>query len=659
MIFDEKYKREDFRFLKKLNSFKPTTPPSLKVSNYIEGKRILPPNTPFPGFWRNEVTPYSVEIMDNMGPDSFVQHTAVMKGAQLGLTAAAENVIAYWMDENPSEILFISATESLLEKWAIKRLEPLIDSCGIRPKIFAQLAHKGSRRTGDKLYIKEFVGGTLDMASAQSAPSLRAESKRVLLRDEIDGAPAQLKTGEGNWLDVSYVRTNAWGARRKIFDFSTPTTFEASLINQEYLRGDQRQFFIPCPHCGKFQVLDWGNTGSVHGIKADTKNGVVSKVFYICDYCHDAFFNHDKSTFLAAGEWRPTAESFSKFYRSYQISSLYSPIGMLNWVELYEKYLQAQETPDGMRSFVNLYFGLPFKEVGARPKLQKVMELRGTYKTNIVPDGVLFITAAIDVQRGSASDKSNPPRLEMEICGHGDKFKTWSIAYEVFEGDVTDPFDGAWKKLIEYGNETGFKYKRSDGRQFGTVLIFIDSGDGNLTDVVYRFTQQWGDTYPSKGFSALKKRKTEEGDTIGPSNFKRYRKQKLGEEMSLFEISTNFYKTNLYNNLKISRQDTPPQKPGFCDFPISYDENYFKALTAEEKRIDRDGFPSFHCPSGRRNEALDCRVMNLCAADVFLDQEVMYYKSVAIQKGATKDQVRNVDHRMILDQMIKATSRKH
>ena len=68
-------------------------------------------------------------------------------------------------------------------------------------------------------------------------------------------------------------------------------------------------------------------------------------------------------------------------------------------------------------------------------------------------------------------------------------------------------------------------------------------------------------------------------------------------------------------------------------------------LTAEEKR--RDG--SFHCPSGRRNEALDCRVMNLCAGDVYLDSEVLRVKAKALKDGATKDQIQVINHRMILD----------
>jgi phage terminase large subunit GpA-like protein len=228
------------------------------ISAYVEGHRVLPPNTPFPGPWENARTPYAIEIMDNLAPFSPVEITTVMKGAQLGLTAAAENVCAYWMDANPSEVLYVSATDELLEKWATKRLEPLIDSIGMRSKIFAQ-ADVGakSRRTGDKMLSKEYVGGTLNMASAQSASGLRSDSKRILILDEVDGAPRMLRTGEGNWLDVAYARKNAWGARGKVLEFSTPTTFEDSLIRERWEAGDRRVYKVPCPRCGVMDVLEF------------------------------------------------------------------------------------------------------------------------------------------------------------------------------------------------------------------------------------------------------------------------------------------------------------------------------------------------------------------------------------------------------------------
>ena len=107
----------DISFLRTQNFKRPVNPPLDKISSYSE-KRVLPTGTPFPGRWDNAHTPYGIEIMDNMSPWSNIRHTAVMKAPQLGFTAIAENVTCYWMDESPADILYISATEQLLMKWA-------------------------------------------------------------------------------------------------------------------------------------------------------------------------------------------------------------------------------------------------------------------------------------------------------------------------------------------------------------------------------------------------------------------------------------------------------------------------------------------------------------------------------------------------------------
>lgn len=638
----------DLEFLIEENAKRPTEPPPALISEYVEGHRVLPTNTPFPGHWENSRTPYAVEIMDNMSPFSPIQITDAMKGAQLGLTAAAENVVGYYMDPCPAEVLYASATDALLEKWATKRLEPLIDSIGMRDRLVATANTSGSRRTGDKLMSKSYVGGNLSMASAQSASGLRSDSIRVLILDEIDGAPRELKTGEGNWLDVAMARTNAWGPRKKVLRFSTPTTHDLSLIRECFEEGDQRYFNVPCVHCSTMMVLEFQH------LKHEMRAGQLYKVWYECPHCQEEIQNYHKSWMMQAGEWVPTAIPSSKNRRSYHISSMYSPVGMMSWFELYQKYLEAKEKPGGMRSFVNLYMGLSYKETGSRPKLDKVIELRGEYRENEVPDGVLFLTVGADVQRGSENDLNNPPRIELEVCGHGAGFRTWSIAYKVFEGEITDPFEGAWEKLHQWALEGGLQFKRSDGRAFVAQLVFIDSGDGMYVDAVYNFSDRWQNCYPSKGFGALSKRKAEKGDEAGPHNFLRYRiaKSDRSGSVNFIEVSTNYYKTHIYNNLKIERRDFEPQRPGFCNFPRDREEKYFKMLTAEEKR--RDG--SF-LAGGRRNESLDCRVLNICAADLFLDSKVSAMRLAAKAKGASDIELQGINHKFVLEILTKQTAR--
>lgn len=637
----------DVAFLLGENERKPTRAPEKKVSEWIENRRILPPNTPFPGLWENARTPYLVEIMDDMSPSSPVTDGALMKGIQVGATAAAENIVAYWIGESPADILFMSATEKLLQRWQETRLEPLIDSCGIRERILDHIGGAKSRATGDKAMSKIFVGGSLYMSTARQASLMRATERRVLIRDEIDGAPPELSTGEGNWLQVSYARTVSFEHRKKVFDFSTPTTMEASLIYQQYLKGDQRHFMVPCPHCGKRQFLEWGSERGSHGMRADRTAGQLVNAYYICDYCHEAFFNHHKALMLPQGRWEPSAMAITKERRSRWLPSLYAPPGMISWKTIYEKYDEAQNDPEGMRSFVTLYMGLPYKETGSRPSLDKVIALRGGYKSGDVPDGVLWLTAAIDVQRGSETDETKPARLEMEILGHGSGFRTWSIMYHVFVGEIDDPYGGAWAKLTEFVEGGEMTFTRSDGREFSVMVILVDSGEGKATNVVYNFTSFWDGTFPCKGFGKLTDQQKEKTDQLTRDNLRRYRMAKVGADITLVEISTNYYKRHLYNNLKIPRQELGLQKPGFCDFPRDYGEKYFKMLTAAEMR--RDG--SFYTPSGRAEEALDCRVYNLAGGDIYLDSLVSDARASAKQQGFTQMQIQEINHRTVLQKL--------
>lgn len=624
-------------FLKRKIRGIPSQNSTLRIDEYAEQRRVMPIGNPRPGPWANEYTPYTIETQQFMSPNSDVQRDIVMKAAQGGWTAVAENIICYYMDELPADILFVSATGDLLERWASRRLEPAIESCGIRGRnlITSQGAAKlaKSRKTGDRTYSKEYSGCRLDMASARSSPALAAIDKRILIRDEIDRAPALLSTGEGNWMKVSYARTNFWSSRRKVYDLSTPTLEGESQIHEAYKIGDCRKFLIPCPRCGTFQELQFGSEDTQHGLKPDKKAGELIDAYYICEHCHEAFFNSDKYQFLPLGYWEPTRKPDDKTIVSRHWSALYAPIGAVSWKEIYQRYMEALDDPlGGMQSFVNLYLGLPYKPEGTRPSTKKIT--RGTYKSGIVPDGVLYITAGVDVQLGKKKDKSKPPRLEMEICGHGLDYRTWSIDYKVITGSVKDPFDGAWLKLREMLIKGDLVYRREDGIPFDLKFILIDSEP--LMDVVFQFCANGtSQIFPSKGFKFLSQRKDESTDEMTGSDMIRYRWTKSGE-FGLYSLATVFYKRIVYGTLGIPRQPVGPQKKGFCEFPSNYPEKYFKQLTAEEMR---DGGRSFHKPEARDNEALDIRVMNLAAAHIWLDSRVKLVREMARKNnGLTKEQ---------------------
>lgn len=621
----------------------PSELPTLKISEHAEEKRILPPGTPRPGPLDLSYTPYLIEPMDNMCPQNTVQKTDIMKGAQLGFTMMAECVLCYYIGYDPSDQMFMSSSESGIEKWASKRLEPAISSYGYRHLIKSSEEGSGKRK-GDKQFSKEYRGMRLDMVSAQSASGMRSDSKKILIRDEIDGAPAKLRTGEGNFLDVSYARTNAWGDRRKVLDFSTPTKFEISLIWREYKKGDQRKYQMRCVHCNEPQELEFKQ------LVPEKEDGLTVDVFYACKHCGAAMYNYHKDQMFSNEPfWEPTATSITKNRRSYHINSLYSPVGMMSWLELYTIYEAAEKSidPDDMVSFTNLYLGMPHKQVGQRPKLNAVLDLRGTWEEGIVPDMVLFLTIGIDVQRGSKKDELNPARLELEVLGHGPGYRTFSIMYKKIEGAVDDPFSGAWEQLNQWALDTELTFKKQNGSKISVALNFIDSGDGETTDVVYRFCGRWKNTYPIKG-----KRQVGQSDNVDKAtrnDYKRFSASKVGEDTLLYVISTNLYKAIVYNSLKIKRIDGDIQSPGFSDFPIERNDNYFKMLTAEEKRTDGN----FYNSAGRRNEALDCRVYALCAGDVYIGNLIDIFRKKYKTIGAPEEQIKQINAKWVIEYLKK------
>jgi phage terminase large subunit GpA-like protein len=187
--------------------------------------------------------------------------------------------------------------------------------------------------------------------------------------------------------------------------------------------------------------------------------------------------------------------------------------------------------------------------------------------------------------------------------------------------------------------------------EFSPVIVFIDSGDGNVTDVVYQFCENMTGFYPIKGERWIKTKKGEQSDIPEYRSQKKYRMNAdMPGNLILYTINTVWYKNHIYRNLSIPRKDAGTQRPGFCDFPINRSDKYFRMLTAAEKKIDGT-FDS----GARRDEALDCRVYAMCAADVWLQARLDDYRAKKKNDGLTAAQLQKISTRTILDYLAART----
>lgn len=627
----DRMKRDIYGFI---DTF-PTRRTKKRIMEYAAGKRRIITG-PRKGLYDPMFTPWWIEVTDNMSVNSTINKSISVKSVQSGSTTAMENGINYYIKEEPADQLYLSGTQELLKRWVETNLDPSIRNFGNDQYIKIIDQGKNKKKTGDLNFRKAYFGCFLDMVSARSGSSLRQLTKQINWLDEIDSAPRALTTGEGSFLDVVEGRVSSFGMRGKTYISSTPTTADSAIWN-EFLKGDRRYFLVPCPICGSFQALEFGDDYSEFGLKGEIDdNNRVIECYYLCRDCGEQIDSNNKTMMLENGFWQPTAISDSEYTRSYSINSLYSPIGMgFDWPDLFKMWQAAKSDRTKLISFTNLYQGLPFEDDGEDVKVDDIIYMESGYKAGEIPADVLFLTSSADVQRGSKRDKKNPPRIELKLVGHGWQYKTWSILYKVFYGEVMDPHGGAWQQFYEWCLNTNMAFTGLNGARYSSVMNLVDSGDysgkGVGTEIVYSFCKRLRNFYPSKGFRKLKLKPGDryESDIRGEADKVKYRVAKVGADNTLIEISTVHYKDTFYSRLQIPRIPGDKQKSGFCDFPSDYPREVFEMLTAETKNLE-DGSYSAH---GRRNEALDCMVGCLAGADVFLDSSVDKVRKNLIKGG--------------------------
>jgi phage terminase large subunit GpA-like protein len=292
-------------------------PPELTVSEFADAEIVLTTGPLAGTHWQTDFAPYQRGIL-NVFHEPGVQIAVVMGSSQWGKTACAVNLVAYHMAHDPCPILVVAPTvDPLAKDFARNRLEPVIAAS---PILQATVSKKRSRDASNTTLAKTFRGGDLAVAGANSAASLAARSRRLLVLDEIDRYPAELP-GEGSTLAVAFKRTTAYRQRRRILMLSSPTV-TGGAIETWFKRGDQRRYYVPCPSCVVMHPYEWQQVRWVEG------NPRTARLH--CPACDHAIDDAERVAVLARGEWRaeqPVRDDDSIV--SFHLWEAYSPLSSL------------------------------------------------------------------------------------------------------------------------------------------------------------------------------------------------------------------------------------------------------------------------------------------------------------------------------------------
>jgi phage terminase large subunit GpA-like protein len=521
--------------------------------------------------------------MDCLSAHEPYKKVVIMKGAQVGMTEVGANLIGYVMHIAPAPIMMVQPTEEMVKKLSKGRIDTLIDAS---PELKERVSAKKSRDGDNTITQKNFVGGTLYLAGANSAVGLRSVPVRYLVLDEVDAYPLDLD-GEGSPIDLAIARTRTF-PNKKIFIISTPTVSGMSAIEREFLETDQNYYHVPCPHCGGLQRLVFG--------QLKWEDGKPETAKYCCVHCGELIEERYKGEMLKGGVWVPEVPERTNYETiGFHLNSLYSPYGWQYWREIVDDFLKSKNDQSKLKTFVNTTLGETWAERGEAPPYKNLYNRRESYRLNEITKEVCFLTAGVDVQRD---------RVELEIVGWCADKRSYSIDYRVLEGDTAGT--AVWNKLAEIVAE---RWTRNDGMEFPIRLMAVDTGYN--TSHVYAFCRRFDASrvVPIKGQDNL-------GMAVSPPKTVDVTKagKRVGK-LRQWNIGVSFLKSELYAALRLERDTDGNPPPGYCHFP-EYDEHYFRGLTAEEqvKKIVR-GYPRYVWQKVyERNEPLDCRVYARAAA---------------------------------------------
>ena len=553
-------------------------PPRLTVSEWADVERRLSPEASAePGAWRTDRAPYQRGILDAF-TDPQVHTVVAMLASQVGKTELLLNVIGYHMQHDPAPLLLLQPTLEIAEAFSKDRLAPMVRDT---PALRGLVKDARSRDAGNTLLHKEFPGGRITLAGANSPASLASRPIRVVLCDEVDRFPASAGT-EGDPVALAKQRSATFW-RRTLVLVSTPTIKGASRIAAAYAESDQRRYLVPCPTCGERQALDWAH---VRWPKDAPERAV-----YACAGCEATWSDGQRLAAVARGSWE--AQGPTTGTAGFWLSALYSPWTRLG--ELAREFLEATPHATRLQAFTNLKLAELWEGEGEAPTSAEELRARAEpYDQWTVPAAGALLTAGVDVQ---------DDRLAVAVWGWGRGETAWCVGWAELLGDPI--LDDVWRALDEL---LGRRWPHASGAALPIAMTAIDTG-GHRTQAVYAYVRQHARTVMAiKGAN----RPGQPVIATRPSVVDvHWNGRKIPRGAQLWIIGTDTAKAELYARLPLA--EGPRSVHFAADLPL----DFYAQLTAE-RRVTRYlrgvARQEWILPGGARNEALDATVYAYAAA---------------------------------------------
>jgi len=558
-------------------------PTKQTVAEWAEDNFILSSDySAEPGLYKTDKAPYQKGILDAFN-DASIETIVLKTSAQVGKSLSLQMMLAYTIEKDPAPALVVLPTLDNAKAFSKERL-----SCMFRdiPTLRAKLINEDKTKakdTDNTILSKKYKGGAISLAGANSPASLAARAVRYLFLDEIDRFEVSAGA-EGSPIQLAIKRTTTY-FNRKIIMCSTPTCRDSN-IDKAYNDSDQRKYHVPCPHCGEFQIMMFGQ------IKFDTneykQKGKIINAYYECPKCQGHITDKDKLALLNKGKW--IADKPANGTAGFWINELYSP--WVSFADISTKFLDAKKHRD-LQPFMNTSLAEYFENKVDTLEVSPLFNRREDYNPAIVPLDALLITAGVDVQED---------RIEVSVYAWAENMESWNLDHRVFLGNPATP--AVWADLDDYLKTT---YKHESGLIMPIHATAIDTG-GSMTDATYRYCKG----KLNRNIFAIKGSSSNNSPIYNkPSKGK----TKEGSRVKLHIVGVSTAKDTIYKRLQLTDAGA-----GYLHYPKARTLDFFEQLIAETIKIKKLHGQNIRVwekrTSDARNEALDCLVYAMAALHI-------------------------------------------
>jgi phage terminase large subunit GpA-like protein len=543
--------------------------PVQNVVEWAEANLLISERTSaMPGRYSTRLTPYVREVLEHFRTERTRRLTLVW-GVQTSKTTCILAGMAYRLDCAPSPCLWVMPSAHLAKSFCETRWIPLVEDCP------ALARHKSANNDHFRMLEQHFDRMSVWFVGSNSPANLASRSISLLMMDEMDKFATQSKR-EASPIQLAEARCVTY-PRHLIVCTSTPS-YEDGAIWLEYLKGDQRKYFVPCAACGEMFVLEWERIKWAQEAKQDSAWNmelVSESARCHCPKCDHAHTEADKAQMLERGEWRATDLAAEPGRRSYHLSSLYAP--WRRWSDLAVKFLQDRETPGGLQDFFNRELALPWVAAGSlitTAMIRERVDASPRYTIGQPPEGkMLGRIMSVDVQQT----------------------ELWWIIRELHE-------DGS-SYLVDYGAAIGWDLVMEKFRHYKCFKGVVDSGYAAKTPAgVYSFVAQSGGL-----FCAAK------GRTVSQGLREPWKFQQIlgaGHNIWMLQFDAEFWQARLYH-------DVLRDGRGRWYLPRDIAKDYVSQLQGEAL-IEKEGVARWQRLGP--NHLADCEKMALVLIDSIMSQ---------------------------------------